>query len=110
MREKRADVAQSLVDHALDLCAGLEVICEAVPGLDLAAGYRGEFSFAHSRPNHYIAEEIVDVWWRPHGKVLWATRRKGAIAWEVRTFKRGDWEMGFLLTSPPTDARPLQAG
>lgn len=107
MRENRKDDAMVLVQHALNLCTDLNVIENAGPGMNIAVGTCGVFQFLHTTPNHYLAEEMIDVWHRgatkPQGKVLNARRLKGASDWEICNFKRGDWESAFVFTADPTD-------
>ena len=95
------DAALVLIEQVLRLSSGLTVVEDAAPGWDLISGMGGEFRFCHCIPNHYMAEEVVDVW---HGrKVFSASRRKGGAEWDIRNFKRGDWESAFMLVDDPED-------
>jgi hypothetical protein len=101
MTDDRNAIAAMLRDHAIGLCSDL-VSREFAPGMETGLGACGEFAFSHSRPTHYMAEEIVDIW---HGRKVFSARRaKGRSDWQITTFKRGDWEVGFMLADNPTEA------
>lgn len=95
--ESRREVAEAIIEHAISLCSDCEVLHEFPPGHDAKIRKRaGAFSAIHTTPNHYMAEELVDVWM---GRKCFAARRHRGQPWKIVNFKRGDWEMAFLLTA-----------
>lgn len=95
--ESRSEVAQAIIDHAVLLTSDCEVLHDFAPGYDAKIRKQaGAFSVIHTTPNHYMAEELVDVWM---GRKCFAARRRRGQPWEIVNFKRGDWEMAFLLTA-----------
>jgi hypothetical protein len=92
--EKKGDVARALIAHVLNVTsAGLAE--RDVGGRMLHLRTIGRF-----QASHMVAPregEIVDVW--QGGKVFSARRKRGAEDWELVSFKRGDWESGFLCAA-----------
>ncbi|MAL25292.1 MAG: hypothetical protein CL820_05230 [Croceicoccus sp.] len=92
--EKKADVARAIIAHALNVTA--DCLAEQ-PQRGMQTRTRNLGTFGAMHWVQAGERETVDVW--QDKKLFSATRYLNSDSWELISFKRGDWESGFLCAA-----------